>query len=125
MFAKNSNIKLKRKIDGNIIFYSQCNVFSFKKFATIDEEEICNILKKVFWKAEKNTESKNSKVVKTNNEKMMLLLNCVVFNDKLLLKIIEIIIEIIIEKQKATGILSNLGLQVPFLSDLPGLNVLF
>ena len=116
MFAKNSNIKLKRKIDGNINFYSQCNVFSFKKFATIDEEEICNILKKVFWKAEKNTESKNSKVVKTNNEKMMLLLNCVVFNGKK---------EKFIKKQEATGILSNLGLQVPFLSDLPGLNVLF
>ena len=41
------NIKVKRKIDRKINLYSQCNVCSFKKFSTIDKEEISNILKKV------------------------------------------------------------------------------
>ena len=43
----NINIKLKREIDGKINLYSRCNDWSFKKFATIDEDEIGDLLKKV------------------------------------------------------------------------------
>ena len=41
MSTKNNNIKVKCEIDGNINLYSSC-----KKFATINEEGISNLLKR-------------------------------------------------------------------------------
>ena len=37
-FTKNKNIKIKRKIDGNINLYSRCIDCSFKKFENIDKK---------------------------------------------------------------------------------------
>ena len=44
MFTKYNNIKLKHETDGKINVYARCNDCSFKKFATIDEEEISDLL---------------------------------------------------------------------------------
>ena len=41
------NIKLKHEIDGKINLYSRYIGRGFKKFATVDEEEISDLLKKV------------------------------------------------------------------------------
>lgn len=45
MFPKKSSIRLKPEKDGKINLYSRC-IDSFKKFATINEEEISDVLKK-------------------------------------------------------------------------------
>ena len=44
MFAKNKNIKIKRKIDGISNLFSRCIDCGFKKFETIDEEELSYLL---------------------------------------------------------------------------------
>ena len=62
-------------------------------------------------KCRKNTESKNPKVVKTKNRRMMLLSKCSVCDSKKLK---------FIKEREAKGILSKLTLiKVPILSDLP------
>ena len=45
MFTNNNNIKLKQEINGKIILYSHCIGCSFKKFTTINNEEIGVLLK--------------------------------------------------------------------------------
>ena len=45
MCTKNNNIKLKCEIDGKINPYFCCNDCSFKKFVTIDEEKLIDLLK--------------------------------------------------------------------------------
>ena len=44
MFAKNKNIETKQETDGKINLYSPCIDCGFKKFETIDEEELNYIL---------------------------------------------------------------------------------
>ena len=44
-FTKNNYIKVKCKIDGNINLYSRCIDCGFKKFETIDKEELSDLLK--------------------------------------------------------------------------------
>ena len=62
-------------------------------------------------KCRTNTESKNPKVVKTKNRRMMLLSKCSVCDSKKLK---------FIKEREAKGILSKLKLiKVPILSDLP------
>ena len=62
-------------------------------------------------KCRTNTESKNPKVVKTKNRRMMLLSKCSVCDSKKLK---------FIKEREAKGILSKLTLiKVPILSDLP------
>ena len=53
-------------------------------------------------KCRKNTESKNPQVVKTKNGRIMLLSKCEVYDNKKLK---------FIEEQKATGLLSSLGIK--------------
>ena len=68
-------------------------------------------------KSRKNTESKNPKVVRTKNGRIMLLSKCAVCNSKKLK---------FFKEQETKGFLSNLtGIKVPILSDLPILNTLF
>ena len=45
MLTKSRNIKIKRKIDGKINLYFCCIDSGFKKFETIDEEELSYSLK--------------------------------------------------------------------------------
>ena len=45
MFLKNNNIKVKRQIDGKVNLNSCSIVCGFKKFATIDKEELSDLLK--------------------------------------------------------------------------------
>ena len=40
MFTKNNNIKIKRKIDVKIDFYSSCIECGFKTFETIDKKPL-------------------------------------------------------------------------------------
>ena len=47
MFTNNNNIKLKHEIEGKTNLYSRFYDCSCKKSATIDEEEISALLKKV------------------------------------------------------------------------------
>ena len=42
---KNNNIKMKREIDGKINLYYWCYDCGFKKFETIDKEEVNDLLK--------------------------------------------------------------------------------
>ena len=44
-FLRLSNIKVTCEIDGKINPYSYCNDYSFKKYATIDKEELSDFLK--------------------------------------------------------------------------------
>ena len=60
-------------------------------------------------KCRKNVESKNPKVVKTKNERTMLLSKCAVCDSKT---------SNFIKKQKASGLLSSLGIKAP-LSKIP------
>ena len=63
-----------------------------------------------FWlKCRKNTESKNSKVVKTKNERMVILSKCAAYNSKK---------SIFIKDQEASELLSSLGIKTP-LSKIP------
>ena len=62
-------------------------------------------------KFKKNTESKNTKIIKTKNREIMLLSKCTLCNSKKLE---------FIKEQEARGLLSKLtGIKVPILSDLP------
>ena len=45
MFTKNKNITIKTKIDRKINVYFRCIDCGFKKFETIDEEELSYLLK--------------------------------------------------------------------------------
>ena len=56
-------------------------------------------------KCRKYTKSKNVKVSKTNNEKLMLVLKCALFDSQELR---------LVKKQEASGLLSSLGLKAPF-----------
>ena len=55
-------------------------------------------------KCRKNIESKNSKVAKTKNRRIMLLSKCAVCDNKK---------SKLIKQQEASGLLSNLGLKTP------------
>ena len=63
----------------------------------------------------KNTENTNQKMVKTKNNRLMMLSKCAICNNKK---------SRFIKKQEAKGLLSNLGIRTP-LSKIPLLNVLF
>ena len=68
-------------------------------------------------KCRKNTESKNHKVVRTKNRRIMLLLKCAVCNRKKLK---------FIKEQEAKGLLGNLlGAKIPISGDIPLVNTLF
>ena len=68
-------------------------------------------------KCRKNTESKNPKVVRTENRRIMLLSKCAVCNSKSLK---------FLKEQEAKGLLRNLtGIKVPILNDSPVVNTLF
>ena len=45
MLTKDSNIKIKCKIDGRINFYSRCIDCSFETFEAIDKKELRDLLK--------------------------------------------------------------------------------
>ena len=65
----------------------------------------------------KNTESKNPKVLKTNNRRKILLSKCLVCNSKE---------SKFLKEQKAKELLSNwIVIKVPVLSDLSLINTLF
>ena len=67
-------------------------------------------------KSRKNTESKNPKVVRTKNGRIILLSTFAVCNSKKLK---------FLKEQEARGLLSNLrGIKVPILSDIPVVNTL-
>ena len=55
-------------------------------------------------KCRKNTKSKNPKVAKTKNERIMLLSKCAVCDSKILRSI---------KQQEASGLLSSLGIKTP------------
>ena len=63
----------------------------------------------------KDTESINLKIVRTKNNRLMMLSKCAICNNKK---------SRFIKEQEARGLLSNLGIQTP-LSKIPLLNVLF
>ena len=44
-FTKNNNIKIKRGIDGKSNLYPHCIDCGFKKFETIDKEELTDFVK--------------------------------------------------------------------------------
>ena len=68
-------------------------------------------------KCRKNTESKNPKVVRTENRRIMLLSKCAVYNSKSLK---------FLKEQDAKGLLRNLTrIKVPILNDSPVVNTLF
>ena len=68
-------------------------------------------------KCRKNTDSKNPKVERTKNRRIMLLSKCVVCNSKK---------SKFLKEQEAGGILSSLtGIKLPGLSNLPLLNAIF
>ena len=68
-------------------------------------------------KCRKNTENKNPKVVRTKNERIMLLSKCAVCNSKELK---------FLKEQETKALLSNLKeIKIPFLSDLPISNTVF
>ena len=66
-------------------------------------------------KCRKNTESKKPKVEKIKSKRITLLSNCAVCNSKK---------SRFIKEQEARGILSDSGLKVLILNNLPGLNLL-
>ena len=63
----------------------------------------------------KNTESKNPKVARTKNRRIMILSNCVVWESKK---------SKFIKRQEASGLLSSLGIKTP-LSKIPLFGPLF
>ena len=70
-----------------------------------------------YLKCRKNTESRNPKVVKIKNGRIMLLSKCAVFDSKKLK---------FIKEEEARGLISKLkGIKVPILSDLLIVNILF
>ena len=60
-------------------------------------------------KCKKNTESKNPKVVRTKNGRIMLLSNCLVGNSKK---------AEFIKEQEAGGLWSSLGIETPLIGSL-------
>ena len=69
------------------------------------------------FEVEQNTESENPKVVRTKNERIMLLSRCAVCNSKK---------SRFLKEQEAKEILSNLlGIKVPILNNIPIVNTLF
>ena len=68
-----------------------------------------------YFKCRKNPKSKNRKVVRTKNRRIMLLSKCAVRNSKKSKFI----------KEQEARLLSNLGIKVPILSDILILNTLF
>ena len=60
-------------------------------------------------KYRKNTESKNPKVARTKNGRIMLLSKCAIFDSKK---------SLFIKQQEASGLLSSLGIKTP-LSKIP------
>ena len=93
VLKKYNNIKIKRKIDGKMNLYPRCIDCGFKNCATTDERKIIDLLKEVWpnyktmftllLKVLKITKSKNPKVVKKKNKRIILLLNYVVCNSKI------------------------------------------
>ena len=70
-----------------------------------------------YLKCRKNTESRNPKVVKIKNGRIMLLSKCAVFDSKKLK---------FIKEEEARGLIRKLnGIKVPILSDLLIVNILF
>ena len=69
----------------------------------------------LFLKCRKNTESKNLKVARTKNGRIMLLSNCVICDSKN---------SKFLKQQEANGILSSLGIKTP-LSKIPLVGPLF
>ena len=70
-----------------------------------------------YLKCRKNTESRNPKVIKIKNGRIMLLSKCAVFDSKKLK---------FIKEEEARGLISKLkGAKVPILSDLLIVNILF
>ena len=67
-------------------------------------------------KSRKNTESKNPKVVKAKNGIIRILSKCAGCNSKK---------SKFIKEEEVRGLLSNLGIKVPILSDILILNTLF
>ena len=68
-------------------------------------------------KCKKNTQSKNSEVVKTKNGRIMLLSKCSVCNSKK---------SKFLKEQEARELLSNLlGVKVLILRDIPAVNTIF
>ena len=63
----------------------------------------------------KDTKNINPKIVRTKNNRLMILSKCAISNNKK---------SRFIKEQEASGLLSNLGIQTP-LSKIPLLNVLF
>ena len=63
----------------------------------------------------KDTENINPKMVRTKNNRLMMLSKCAICNNKKYK---------FIKKQEARGLLSNLGIPTP-LSKIPFLNILF
>ena len=63
----------------------------------------------------KVTKNINPKIVRTKNNRLMMLSKCAICNNKK---------SRFIKKQEAKGLLSNLGIRTP-LSEIPLLNVLF
>ena len=65
----------------------------------------------------KKTKSKNTKVVRTKNGRIMLSLKCTVYDSKK---------SKLLKEEEARRLLSNLiGIKVPILTDLPIINTLF
>ena len=62
-----------------------------------------------FLKCQKNTESKNTKIVKTKNRRIMLLSNCAVSDSTK---------SRFIKEQEASGLLSSLGIKA-LLNEIP------
>ena len=67
------------------------------------------------WSCTKDTENINQKVVRTKNNRLMMLSKCAICNNKK---------SKFIKEQEARGLLSNLEIRTP-LSKIPLLNVLF
>ena len=63
----------------------------------------------------KDTENINPKIVRTKNNRLIMLSKCAIWNNKK---------SRFIKEQEARGLLSNLGIRTP-LSKIPLLNVLF
>ena len=123
MSLENNYVKLKRERDEH--FYSLCNDWCFKRFATTHDEEMNDLLKKIqsnykamlsyCLKCRKNTESKNPKVVRTKTGRIMLLSKCEVCDSKKL--------KFIKEREASGLLLSSLRIKTP-LNKIPLLDPL-
>ena len=89
--SNNSNIKIKREVNRESNLYFSCLHCGFKKFETIDREELLDLRKtsaiyktmiSSCLKCRKNTESKNPRKANTNKRKLILLSNFAVCYSK-------------------------------------------